>query len=225
MTLKKTYRNIQQEFITPFLIRKKRKFFCIGRNKTGTTSLRKAMSDLGYTIGNQRKAEKLISFYKIRDFRPIIEYCRSAEFFQDVPFSWPFTFIAMDLAFPQSKFILTVRDNAEQWYNSLVKFHSTRFALNGLPKKEDLLNDTYCYKGWAWEVNKLIYETPDDDPYQKDILINHYEAYNLLVLNYFKYKPKNFLLLNPGDADSYIKLCEFLEKKPLYEKMPWENKS
>jgi hypothetical protein len=225
MAIKKIYRNIQQEFLNPFFVRNKQKIFCIGRNKTGTTSLKKAMRDFGYITGNQRKAERLIQYYKTRNFKPIIEYCKTAQFFQDAPFSWPFTFIAMDVAFPGSKFILTVRDNPDQWYRSLTKFHGKRMAQESLPTKEDLQNDTYCYKGWAWEVNQMIYDVSEDEPYQKDILINHYEAHNAYVLDYFKYRSKDFLLLNVAEENSYYKLCKFLEQKPLYEKMPWENKT
>ena len=40
----------------------KQKIFCIGRNKTGTTSLKRAFEDLGYPVGDQRKAEILTEF-------------------------------------------------------------------------------------------------------------------------------------------------------------------
>lgn len=86
------------------------KIFCIGRNKTGTTSLKTALSDLGYRIGNQHRAEQLITHYRDREWKPIVEYCYTADAFQDVPFSLPFTYVVMDRAFPGSKFILSVRD-------------------------------------------------------------------------------------------------------------------
>ena len=35
------------------------KIFCIGQNKTGTTSLKKAFEELNFIVGNQRKAEIL----------------------------------------------------------------------------------------------------------------------------------------------------------------------
>jgi len=103
----------------------KPKIFCIGLNKTGTTSLKKEMILQGFVVGNQRKAELLFDDWVQRDFRRIIRYCRTAQFFQDEPFSCPYTFIAMDQAFLGSKFILTIRDDAEQWYNSLIKSEKT----------------------------------------------------------------------------------------------------
>ncbi|HEY6976873.1 MAG TPA: sulfotransferase [Chitinophagaceae bacterium] len=218
------YFKAKDKYVMPVLLKNKQKIFCIGKNKTGTTSLTKAILDLGYIIGDQRKAERLIDYYKIRDFKQIIAYCKTAEFFQDVPFSWPFTFIAMDVAFPGSKFILTIRDSAEQWYNSLIKFHSHFWGESEVPTKEQLQNVTYCYKGWVWKANQILYNAPEDNPYQKDILINDYETHNLLVQKYFHYRQNDLLVLNIAQPDAYIKLCEFLKQKPLYERMPWKNK-
>src|SRR5437763_5861921 len=109
--LNRIYLKARTEYVNPFFVRNKQKIFCIGRNKTGTTSLTKAMMELGFITGNQGRAERLIDCYKLRNFKPIIAYCKTAQFFRDVPFSLPFTFIALDVAFPGSKFILTVRDS------------------------------------------------------------------------------------------------------------------
>jgi hypothetical protein len=223
--LSSIYFKIRKEYVNRLLVMNKQKIFCIGRNKTGTTSLKKAMLDLGFITGNQGKAERLIDYYKMRNFKPIIAYCKTAEFFQDVPFSWPFTFIAMDIAFPGSKFILTVRDNSEQWYSSLTKYHSKLFGDGKLPAKEELQNAVYCYKGWAWTANRLAYKTPESNPYQKEILIQSYEAHNEAVLEYFRHRPHDLLVINPAHEDAYIRLCKFLNREPLCERMPWENKA
>ena len=50
------------------------KVFCIGLNKTGTTSLELALQELGYRMGNQPTAELLIEPWARRDFGPIIEF-------------------------------------------------------------------------------------------------------------------------------------------------------
>jgi hypothetical protein len=44
------------------------KIFCIGCNKTGTTSLETAFKDWGYKLGNQTIAERLVDSYLDRDF-------------------------------------------------------------------------------------------------------------------------------------------------------------
>ena len=47
----------------------KPKIFGIGMNKTGTTSLKAAMQELGYVTGRQSSAEKLIEDWAQRDFK------------------------------------------------------------------------------------------------------------------------------------------------------------
>lgn len=89
----------------------KPKIFCVGLNKTGTTSLKKEMENLGYIVGDKKKGRNMIDFWAKREFKPIIRFCKTAEFFQDAPFSFPYTFIALDQAFPNSKFILLLRDS------------------------------------------------------------------------------------------------------------------
>jgi len=80
----------------------KQKIFCIGLNKTGTTSLKVEMEKLGYVVGNQLQAELLFDDWIKRDFKRLIRYCYTAQFFQDIPFSCPYTFITLDHAFPGS---------------------------------------------------------------------------------------------------------------------------
>jgi hypothetical protein len=204
----------------------KPKIFGIGANKTGTTSLKIAMEDLGYVVGIQRKAENLIDDWAIRDFNSIKKYCFSAQFFQDIPFSLPYTYVAMDQAFPNSKFILTVRDSPEQWYNSITKFHAKKWGKEGrVPTKEDLQNATYIYKGSPWHTNRLIFKTPEEDPYEKQVLNEFYIQYNKGVIEYFKQRPKDLLVLNVAEKGAYKMLCEFLNIENQKENFPWENKT
>ena len=204
--------------------KKRPKVFCIGRNKTGTTSLEKALRDLGYRVGDQAKAELLIHHYAKRDFRPIIEYCNFAEAFQDIPFSLPYTYQILDYVFPKSKFVLSVRGNEDEWYDSLIRFHRKRLGVDGRISKTDLVNDTYRYKGFIWEVNRIVYNTPESDPYNEKILKRHYIKYNEDVIEYFRFK-NNLLVINLSDENSYKKFCDFLEVEPVYDKFPWLNKS
>ena len=116
----------------------RQKVFCVGRNKTGTTSLAEVMTRLGYRAGDQPKAELLIEDWARGDYDAIRKHCRRRDFFQDIPFSLPGTFQAMDGAFPKSRFILTVRSNAEEWYESLVRFHTKLIGAGRLPTADDL---------------------------------------------------------------------------------------
>ncbi len=184
------------------------------------------MIDLGYTVGHQRTAEDMIDLWAKREFKKIVRYCRTAQFFQDVPFSKPYTYVILDHEFPKSKFILTVRDSPDQWYESLTKFHARLWGKNGrVPTREDLQNATYRYKGSPWEANRLSYTTPEEDPYEKKALIKAYNHYNDSVLEYFRHRPNDLLVLNVAKHDAYKKLCDFLGKSYNNENFPWENRT
>lgn len=215
-----------KKLYTTLQIKNKQKVFCIGLNKTGTTSLREAMHDLGYVIGNQREGELLFDDWLIRDFKRLIKYCRTAQFFQDVPFSYPYTFMAVDQAFSNSKFVLTVRDNPEQWYNSLVNFYGKLFGNGKVPPTiEDLKKANYVYEGFPYDSLKKVLNVSDENLFNKEVLIESYTTHIEIVNDYFSYRKKDLLVLNVADKDAYKKLCDFLDKKCESTSFPWKNKT
>jgi hypothetical protein len=207
-----------------FSHRERAKVFCIGRNKTATTSLKKALQDLGYKVGDQATAELLIHEYAQRNFRPIVEYCRTADAFQDIPFSLPYTYQAMDYAFPKSKFILSIRDSEDEWYHSLIRFHQKRLKLERGLTKEDFVNDPYRYKGFVWDANRIVYGTPEDDPFNEEILKAHYLKHNEEIVRYFKFRD-DLLVINLKELGAYSKFCAFLDAEPVYDRFPVLNQS
>lgn len=97
----------------------------------------------------------MIDDWAKRDFKKIIALAKKAEAFQDVSFSLPSTYQIMDQNFPEAKFILTKRDNVEQWYNSITKYHGKKWSLDGRipPTTEGLKSATYIYKGRSYNTN------------------------------------------------------------------------
>ena len=129
------------------------------------------------------------------------------------------------MAFPDSKFILTVRSNAEEWYNSLTKFHLKVHGGSGrAPSMEDLKKAKYRYLGFAWDVNRILYETPEDNPYEKEALLNFYNYHNYAVKSYFKYK-NNLLIINLRENDAFRKFSNFLGYETNKNDFPWLNKT
>lgn len=207
------------------LISGKQKIFCIGRNKTGTTSLEQVFKDFGYKVGVQSEAELLMDDWAVRDYRRIVQYCNTADAFQDVPFSLDFTYQILDYAFPDSKFILTIRNNADEWYKSLVRFHSKLLGVNGPPTANDLKNSPYRRMGWMWRNAQYIYGVNESTLYDKEIYKAHYTNHNNQVLEYFRFRPQDLLVLNLSDASAMQSLCEFLGIKYDGRVMPHLNKS
>lgn len=215
---------LKYRMLYPWQAAGKQKIFCIGRNKTGTTSLAAEFKELGFPVGHQRTAEKLIDYYIAKDFQPIIDYCRSAQVFQDAPFSWPDTYRYLDAAYPGSLFILSIRDNAEQWYRSLTKFHSKLFGKGNIPTAQHLREAQYIHQGFMWKANRAVFNTPEHDPYNKEMLLEHYDTYNREVVDYFKDR-NNLLVLNLQDRDAYGKFCKFIGIPQQKETFPWKNKT
>lgn len=227
--LRSIYKGLMYELVSAvnrFRVRDRTKYFCIGRNKTGTTSIAKAFENLNFIVGNQWKAEILTDKHYLKsEYKEIIAYCKSAEVFQDVPFSLPETYKYLDAAYPGSKFILTIRDDAEQWYQSITQFHAKRFGRNGnVPTVEDLKNAIYLRKGFVY-MTVLIHGTSDDDPYNKEIMIAHYNEYNNQVIDYFSDRPDDLLVINLSEPDAYSRFAHFINIDSDQGEFPWENKT
>jgi hypothetical protein len=205
------------------------KVFCVGFNKTGTTSMGQAFRLLGYRVAPQWPAELLLRRWAARSFRHIISYCRRFDAFQDIPFSLDDTFKAVDINFPQSKFVLTIRP-PDEWYESLLAFHvqfirSRKVIVDGRPTKNQLMQLGTVYKGWMWEGHKFIYGAADDkDLYNKEKYIAVYNAHNAQVINYFKNRPNDLLVLSIADPAAMKMLCAFLHKPWRKQQMPHLNK-
>jgi len=211
--------------IRPRLRAPRRKVFGIGRNKTGTTSLALALQTLGYRVGDQSAAEELMEDWAIRDFRRLVRYCRSADAFQDVPFSLDYTYQAVDVAFPGSRFVLTVRDSPEQWYESLTGFHTKIVGRGRLPTADDLRDFPYRHTGWLWRQQQLIYGADETTLYDRELYIEHYRRHNESVRDYFRHRPGDLLVLNLADPSSARALCEFLDLPYDGQPMPHEKRS
>lgn len=207
-------------------IRGKTKIFCIGYNKTGTTSLGKALYELGIIIAPQKPAEILINDWGDDEYKNIIKFCKEYQCFQDVPFSLTDSYKYLDKAFPNSKFILTVRDTPDQWYNSIRNFHSKLFGTGGHPPtKEDLLTANYVYSGWMWDFMKIGYGVLDGDVYNKTLLVNSYNLHNESAKDYFKGKSNQYIEINLSERESYKRLCDFLNIQSVKTEFPSVNKT
>jgi hypothetical protein len=201
------------------------KVFCIGFNKTGTTSVKVAFKELGYRVGNQPVAEGFITDWARRDFSRIIDYCNTADAFQDIPFSLPDTYQSLDAAFPGSKFILTVRENADIWYRSLTTFHAKIFGGGKIPTEDDLARANYRFQGWALCAMQAISAFPEGDPYNKECLVQAYDLHNARVQEYFRNRPTDLLKISLAAEGSFQQFCDFLGKSSQDRYFPWEKRA
>ena len=206
------------------------KVFVIGRNKTGTTSLAHYLKSCGYSLGNQRQASLLIEDWGRRDFRRIASYCKTADAFQDIPFSLDYTYQAMDSAFPASRFILTVRDSSDQWFQSVLRYmrkQNKRRGYDRVPTSEDMKTDPYIYSGWLWRVEQLMWgaDRAEDCLFDEAVVKKHYEDHNSRVIDFFRHRTEDLLVVNVADADSAERISDFIGFKSSLGGMPKLNAS
>lgn len=187
----------------------KNKIFVIGHNKTGTSSITTNIMDLGFKIGNQRKSESFLKSYLSGDFSGIINHAKSADAFKDVPFSLKNTYKHLDSSFPNSKFILTIRDNEYEWYDSVIK--SRKMENHGkIPNSDELKRRIYGYKNFLYDFFTGVYKTNDNDLFNKKKLTEYYLTHNQEVIEYFKDRPNDLLVINLKEPNGYEKFCTFL---------------
>jgi hypothetical protein len=194
--MKKGARKVFNDVKWRLLHSRDQKVFCIGMNKTGTTSLKAALAEFGYKVGNQPDAERLLPNYLQGNFEPIINYCKTANAFQDVPFSYTELFPYLDKAYLGSKFILTVRDNADEWYSSLTRFHAKIFnTTDRKPPSAKQLRDKLDYRGRNWFYKSIVevFQTDDQNPYNEKVLKTYYHNHIKVIESYFENRP-NYLI-------------------------------
>lgn len=193
------------------------KIFVIGFNKTGTTSLYFTLKELGFNMGDQKVAEVMTYYmFKNNDFSELKPYCQTAEAFQDVPFSLPNIYKKLYILYPNAKFILTIRDSAEQWYSSLINFQKNRFQKQGndLPTIDDHMKSNYVFPGFNLLLKKELFNYPETPLYSKPAYIKIYEQHITDVKTFFKTKIDNLIIVNVSKDGERNRLLNFLDVKP-----------
>ena len=165
------------------------KVFCIGFQKTGTTSMNRALTTLGYRV---------TSYFGVSDANIAVtmydgarERIRNFDAFEDMP--WPILFRDLDLWEPGSKFILTLRD-PDEWYKSVLGHFGESQT----------------------EMRKMVYGPDCGSPMHNETAYkDRYNRHNREVLEYFEGRPDDLLVLRLEEGLDWDRLCGFLgEPKP-----------
>jgi hypothetical protein len=207
----------------------KQKIFCIGQNKTGTTSLAHALIELGIPVAptlhdHDRMMERVFRDWSRDEFRRIIRFCHSARAFKDYPFSLPRTFETLDQEFRGSKFVLTVRDTPEQWCNSFTNYYLKKYWNGKHPLSARKTATQSPYADFALQRMQMIYGYWED-PFDSEKLIQAYEAQNESVRSYFDNRPDDLIVINVSVSEDYMRLCSFLGASPVRTSFPWINRT
>ncbi|CAN5901047.1 hypothetical protein BH24DEI2_BH24DEI2_14060 [soil metagenome] len=174
------------------------KVFGIGLSKTGTKTLGICLQRLGYDHFSWNPD---FTLQVLRgDLSEAARVAHRHDSFDDLP--WPSLYKLMDEHFPDAKFVLTVRENPDVWYRSLVR-HAE-------------------YKG-ATEERKLFYGHEIPHGYRReDVAL--YEQHSRDVQTYFKDRPDKLLVICWKRERDWTQLCDFLGVAAPDEPLPHANK-
>ena len=158
------------------------KVFCIGFHKTGTKSLAVALRRLGYRVTgpNGRNDPNIDKNVLAMAYRLVDQF----DAFQDNP--WPIIYRQLDVKYPGSRFILTLRDS-DSWIRSQVR----HFGRRETPMRK-----------WIYGVG-----CPEGN---EDIYIKRFDDHNKEVQEYFRDRPGDLVILDLARGDGWDRLCPFL---------------
>lgn len=103
------------------------KVFCVGFNKTGTTTIGKSLEMLGYR--NLSFNSKIYSHFKKGEFDTIFDYASKYDSFDDLPWLDQTFIPIIDKKFPNSKFIYLNRDE-NSWRKSVTEWTELRTGVS-----------------------------------------------------------------------------------------------
>lgn len=171
----------------------------VGFQKTGTSTLREALKILGYKVKDTSR-RPLIPILKGKWHR-VLSLLQNYDAVEDTP--WFMIYKELDRLVPNSKFILTIRDE-ESWYNSVKKHIGDLRSAN---------------HEWIYGRGKGL---PKDD---RENTIAVYKRHNQGVLEYFKNRPDDLLILDFTKGDGWEELCCFLNREIPEKPFPHSNKT
>ena len=207
----------------------RQKVFCVGRNKTGTTTMTTVLTDYGFHMGPQREAELFVHDHQWNMQPSFWDWVDTHEAFQDIPFSNTWFLPELYARYPDALYILTVRD-PEDWFESLTKFHSRISGLQNDAERAKLIcglrKSTYVAPGFRYYGHlKQFGITLDDQLYDRDKYIQNYEYHNALVRRTIP--AEQLLEIEIAKHNDTFLICQFLGmltpslmKRP----MPWMNR-
>jgi 3'-phosphoadenosine 5'-phosphosulfate (PAPS) 3'-phosphatase len=163
------------------------KIFGIGLSKTGTTSLANALQILGYRTKDNMGVVK----YAAGDLSSVdLDVVDTFEALTDTPI--PSFYRELDARYPDSKFILTVRDS-DGWLKSCKKQFTERFAQIQSEAHKQLFMDLY-----------------GTDIFDEERFASGLDRFIAGVRDYFKNRPRDLLIIDVAAGEGWDKLCPFL---------------
>jgi glycosyltransferase involved in cell wall biosynthesis len=172
------------------------KIFGIGLSETGTKPLAEALNILGFKVAHYLDDE--ITLKELMSGKYDFSLLNEFDGITDITVA-PF-YTQLDKLYPNSKFILTIRDK-ESWLKS-IKSNSEKDGFEGLPSNKNTME-------LRRQLREAVYGTYT---FNKEQFAAVYETHYKNVRGYFKYRPKSLLIINIYAGEGWEKLCPFLNQ-------------
>jgi len=185
------------------------KYFVIGLNKTGTTSIKYA---LGVVLGRAllatlKNTQGIDNIFLFTD--SLIE--KNKSIFKDRPWNTG-CYKELNERYHNSKFILTIRDQ-EEWWTSVKNWLTIRAKWTKKINQDEKIKRAYL-NGKIRTYNNHF----NCDSLNKDCYINYYNSYNNAVIEYFKDKSNLYVLNLDKDFNwSNIQKITNLDEKTMID--------
>ncbi len=196
--------------------------FGVGFNKTGTSTLKHCLVELGLDpvakLKNSEKQKCIRAILNNENYEPALAVAKRYRCFEDRPWNIWEMYQQLDERFPGSRFILTIREEAE-WWKSVENWLTA--------VKPDMLK-RYCdhlqipstlpdigKKSWLGLFAKSSSHRTNAKSGKasvaryKDQMINGFRNYNNRVIKYFSGR-SDFLILDFETGDGWNEICQFL---------------
>ncbi|GAB4552593.1 MAG: hypothetical protein Tsb0014_46360 [Pleurocapsa sp.] len=171
--LRKKLYHFREFYLLRLVIRRPKyngKVFCIGFNKTGTTSCGRALEMLGYKHSSFNTTVWR-KFYKNNEIVKILQYTAKFDSVDDLPWLKEDMIPILDRVFPNSKFIYLTRDE-ESWQKSI--YHWTYQKTGKYPNLEQELENFRKHRDFVLNYFKnrpkdqfLILDIKDEEGLKK----------------------------------------------------------
>lgn len=182
-----------------------KKIFGIGLSRTGTKSLKVALTQLGYRTAHFREhlqVERGLQSWFEGDFAA--DDLADFEAALDNPI--PIFFRELDQRYSGSRFILTTRDPSS-WLESVRRLFDFVTSFD---------EDLHPYR---LVVRERMFGTTEFD---SEKLMAVYQRHHADVREYFRNRSSDLLILNLREGEGWSELCSFLGHSVPESEFPWE---
>lgn len=177
------------------------KVFGIGLSRTGTKSLSLALHHLGINVAHFPDDETTFRELSSANYR--FSLLDTLDGITDITVAH--CYAQLDKLFPNSKFILTVR-NQQDWLTSLERHWASHPCFND-PTRNHPRDQTHM--AVRQFLCAAVYGSYVFDARQA---IHTYNQHLRQVQDYFAYRPEQLLVLDICAGDGWTELCEFLQQ-------------